>query len=246
MVSFIIYDEDAKRRSVYSEVVNRFLFSSSDYFKIYDFDEYNVKTIHALREIEGSRIYLLNIDSERPNGLDLARKIRNSGDFISPIILITAKKRRYIKDRLNNILYLDILEHDEDIVKNLLFSLTDAYKIATRNSVYTFAIFDEVYRVPYNDIYYIKKNNKDDSVTIYTKDDTYIHYITIKALEQELIQDPRFFKVHRSCIVNLYNVSSYDRKNNVIVFKDGTSIDLISRQKKSVLSNRLKEYSNTI
>lgn len=245
MASFIIYDHDYMRRETYIKIIKKFLYTNSDHYEIYEFDKYNSDVQEQIRKIEGPRIYLINVDVPGLSGLDLARRIRMKGDFISPIILLTEKDKSKLADNLQNILFLDLIELNDNIIKPLLISLKDAYRIVTRYCVYTFSVFDEVYRIPYNDIYYIKKNLNDDSVTIYTKDDSYLNYITVKGIEQSLEKDPRFFKAHRSCIINLYNVSTYDRKSNIVVFNNGMHTDLVSRHNKSILAEKLKEYSNT-
>lgn len=244
MVSFIVYDDDSSRRDLCSKVIKKFLFSTNDYYKIIEFDKYNFAISEKMKHIEGARVYIINVDVSGPNPLNIARKIREDGDFISPIILITNKNKTSVIDDIQNVLFLDIIEMDNNFISNMYNCLKNAHKIVTRHSVYTFSVFDEVYRIPYKDIYFIKKNLKDDSVTIYTKDDSYLHYITVKALEKMLKKDPRFFKAHRSCIINLYNVSSYDKKCNIVVFKNGMTVDLVSRQNKSILAQKLKEYSN--
>ncbi len=244
MVSFIIYDDDIHRRESYVKIIKRFLYTLRDKYKIYEYEKLDGNAQDELKRIEGARIYLINSDVENQSGLKLARGLRENEDFISPIIFLTAREKSELMDEIKNILFLDIIKIDDNIVQNLLSSLREAHRIVTRNSVYTFSSFDEVYRIPYNDIYYIAKNLNDDSVTIYTKDDTYLNYITIKKIEGVLKGDPRFFKSHRSCIVNLYNVSSYDKKSNVIIFNNGMKINLVSRQNKSLLSEKLKEFSN--
>lgn len=243
MVSFIIYDNDTYMRDLYVKIIKKFLYTSLDFYKIYEYDKYNIEVEESLNHIEGARIYVINIDVPGPNPLDIARKIRDRGDFVSPIILITNRDKKLLIENLKNILFLDIISQDDKIVTNLLKSLKDAHRIVTKHSVYTFSAFDEVYRIPYNDIYYIKKNLNDDSVTIYTKDDTYLNYITVKDIEKSLMGDPRFFKSHRSCIINLYNVSSYDRRCNIVVFNNGMKVDLVSRHNKSILAQKLKDIS---
>ncbi len=245
MVSFIIYDDDVCLRNLYNKIIKKFLYTTTEYYKIIEFEKYNFAISEKMKHIEGARIYIINVDVVGPNPLDLARKIREEGDFTSPIILVTKRYRASVIDDIQNVLFLDILEANKDFVENMLKCLKNAHKIITRHSVYTFSVFDEVYRIPYRDIYFIKKNLRDDSVTIYTKDDSYLHYITVKAIEKLLSKDPRFFKAHRSCIINLYNVSSYDRKCNIVVFKNGMTVNLVSRQNKSILAQKLKEYSNS-
>lgn len=246
MVSFIIYDDDKYRKELYMKTIKKFLYPTCDCYKIYEFESYNKETERELKHIEGARVYIIDLDVRGVDPLKIARKVRDNRDFISPIILISSRKKAELLDHLQNILFLDIISEDEKIINNLYKSLCDAYKIINRHSVYTFSIFDEIYRIPYEDINYIIKNINDDSVTIFTKDDTYIDYITVKKLETKLCRDPRFFKSHRSCILNLYNVSFYDRKNNTVVFKDGTKTDLVSRNNRAHLAKKLISEGDSV
>ncbi len=244
MLSFIIYEKDESRRMNYVKIIRNFFYKSKDNYKIYEFSEENSAMLETVRSIEGVRIFLINVDEDSGNGLKFAKRIRHDGDFISPIILLTSKEKETLVDKIQNVLFLDIVKIDDKLVKNLNVNFKEAFKIATRHSVYTFSIFDEVYRIPYNDIYYIMKNSKGDSVTIYTKDDTYTHYVSVKSLEKTLSNDIRFFKSHRSCIVNLYNVTSYDRKDNIVIFKNGSKINLVAKNKKGEMAKRLKNFVN--
>lgn len=157
---------------------------------------------------------------------------------------MTRKERTSIIDELKHILFLDLINVDKHFYEVFRESLYNAYKIITKYSVYSFSIFDEVYRIPYDDIYYIVKNFCDNSVTIYTKDDSYVNYVSVKGLDELLSRDARFFRTHRSCIINLSNVSSYDKRNNILIFKNGMTLDMISKKNKPILIERLKNFAN--
>lgn len=230
-------------RSLYTSIIKKFFYTRLDHYKIYEYDKYNSKMKEMITKIGGLKIYIINIDMVGPSPLEIARNIREV-DFINQIILVTGKDKRQVIDKLSNILFLDFISIDDNLIKSLYKSLRDAYRIATRYSAYTFCSFDEVYRILYKDIYYIEKNTNDDSVTIYTKDDSFINYVTIKSVKEALKEDIRFLKVHRSCIVNLYNISSYDKKNNTLVFNNGQSISLVSRNNKTLLIERLRDFNN--
>lgn len=242
MISFVIYERNKDKKDLYIKIIKKFLFDREDHYEIYDYDKYSSEVEEEINHIEGARIYLLNLDSPKDDACVMARRIRQSGDIISPIILLTAHEKSSFIDRLANTLYLDILTTDENIIGSLMSSLKEAHRIVTKYAVYSFSVYDEIFRIPFDDIYYIRKNLNDDSVTIYTKDDTYLNYITIKRIEEILARDPRFFKIHRSCILNIYNVSSYDRKNNVVIFNNGLHINLVSKYKKAALVHRLQEF----
>ena len=245
MISFITYDKNGELRELYSKVVKKFFYTSIDRYKIYEYDRINQETLNEIEHIEGVRIYILNLDTPGYDASKFARKIRSDGDLISPIILLTKRDKSEVVEELNNVLYLDLLQIDERLIFTLAGALRDAYDIVSRYSVYSFSIFDEIYRLPYNDIYMIKKNFKDDSVTIYTKDDTYTDYITIRGIESELASDLRFLKIHRSVIINLYKVIGYDKKSNTLSFCNGMTTNMISRHGKSILTTRLKNFGRS-
>lgn len=240
MISFIIFEANAYMRDVYVKVIKKFLYTARDYYKIHEFSDYNCQTWSKIKKIEGKRIYLISTNIRGINGFDLARRIREEGDVTSPIIMLIEKRKRPDIKNVKGTMLLNIIEQNDKLIKELLESIETAYKISTTYKVLTFSLFDEVYRVPYEDIYFIKKNIRDDTVTIYTKDDTYMYYKSIKKMSEQLNNDARFIRCHRSCILNIYKVSSYNTKDNIVTFDDGTTINLISREHKKELSERLK------
>ena len=57
-------------------------------------------------------------------------------------------------------------------------------------------------------------------------------------IENELKNDERFFRTHRSCIVNLNNISNVELKNSKIIFGK-KSTNLLARDKKNELKDKL-------
>ena len=49
--------------------------------------------------------------------------------------------------------------------------------------------------------------------------------------------DERFKMVHRSCIVNTDFVESYDWNNSVVILKDGTKVNYLSKKYKRDVQN---------
>lgn len=245
MVSFVLFEKDKRQRELYIKVIKKFLYTASNFYRIYEFDKYSKGTSESIRKIEGQKIYL--IDSEFPgkSGIEIAKIIRMKGDTVNPIILFADEDKKCENNFEKNTLILNVIYKSDDVVKELYESLVYAFEIISRYDALTFSSFDEIFRLPYDDIYYIEKNIHDDSVTIFTKDDSYLHYTTIRNLEKELKEDPRFLKTHRSCIINLYNISSYNRKENVVLFRNGLKTDLVCRSKKALLVDRI-EFTSKI
>lgn len=240
MINFILYENDIKLRRELISVIKRFFYNATQRYTIHYFNNKNDNVVGTISGIIGSKIYIIDID--KPNlGIEVSKMIRNFGDYISPILLLSSRKLETIVSKLNNIMYLDVIYKKKNLVNDVFMALNSAYKIVARNDVYTFSIFDELYRIPYDEIFMIIKNAGNDSVTIYSYDDSYQQYKTIKSVEDYLRKDPRFLKVHRSCILNLYNIVSYDRKNNTVLLKNGMKTCLISRNMRTILAKKLTD-----
>lgn len=246
MLSFIIFSSDIENQKLYIKILKKFLYVSYDFYKIYEYSEFNCFTWREVKKIDGKRIFLLSDDIYGISGFELARKIRKDGDFNSSIILITKPNQKYSLRNIKNTLILNVIEQNEKFIPELLESLQTSYCIATKNAALTFSVFDEVYRIPYEDIYFIEKNTNDDTVTIYTREDSYLYYISIKRLSEKLNHDSRFMLTHRSCIVNLYKIVCYNSKENQILFDNNMTTKLVCRMRKKSLTERLKKDSNLI
>lgn len=242
MITFVIYTNRKRERKVCSEIIERFLFARNDSYDIQLYDENDLNT-RMIKRTKGVKVFVLDIDM--PRGLELAKKIRLDGDLFSPIILLTDVININLVERLNNVLYLKIIRKSIDNTHDILVALREAYKIVTKYAVLSFTHFDETYRLAYDDICHIDKDVCCNSVTIYSIDDTYQDYMSIKEMQFKLKDDVRFYKSHRSCIVNVYNIASYDRRNNLIVFKNGLTTNLVSRSKRKGLIKRLEEIDGS-
>lgn len=240
MVSFIVFESNDNYRDLYVKVIKKFLYSSLDYYEIHEFKKFDNKTIENLDKINGKKIYIIDAELKGINGLELGRKIRMAGDYESPIIVTYPSEYKLKAKDIANIQILSLIEQDKDEIKSLYISISEAYKIVTRGEALTFSSFDEIRRIPYDDIYYIEKTYKDDCVTIYTKDDSCMKYITMKEFRDLLEHDTRFFYCSRSLIINLYKVSSFDCKYNTVVFDNGATTNQVSSKYKPMLKERLR------
>ena len=241
VISFIIISENNVLTDLLIKIVKRFLYGSNDYYRVHDFSSYNSTTWSKICKIEGKRIYLISSELTKVNCFDLDRKIREDLSVIDPIILVTPKSKKISIKRSNGALILEIIEQNRQFVKDMFIALESAYKVSNKILTLSFSSFDEVYRLPYDDIYYIEKDINDDTITIYTKDDTYTHYSSIKKMAIKLSDDIRFFKIHRSCIINIFKVCSFNCKSNIITFDNGMTINLVSKDRKKEFINRLKK-----
>lgn len=238
MINFVLYEDGKEMRERYKKIILKLIGPNNNNFKIIEIDKYNQEAEKKLSNIVGNKIYLLDVEVPGKSGLDLARKIRNDGDWDSQIIVITSHEQYSNIGYTSKLLMLDFISKYSNIEKELKETLGVAVGIFTKQKSITFTLNGELYQIPYNQILYIEKSLNNNNCKIVTNDGEYFTRDTIQHLEEILSNDQRFMKTHRSCIVNLSNVSSIDLANNIIFFPN-KQIDLIARNKKRELKERL-------
>lgn len=238
MINFILYEDSPKMRERYKKAILKLIGSNNKNYKIIEMDKYNEENEKKLNNIDGYKIYLLDIEVPGKSGLDLARSIRNNGDWDSQIIVITSHEQYSNVGYTSKLLMLDFISKYSNIEDELRNTLNLALDIFTHHKSLSFFLNGEIYQIPYNQILYIEKSLNNNNCKIVTHESEYCTRDTIQNLEKVLCSDHRFMKTHRSCIVNLNNISSVDLSRNIIFFND-KQIDLISRNKKKELKERL-------
>ena len=232
MINFIIYEPNQMIRDQYEMIILSFVGMREERFRVFDYLDYD-----SFKST--NNIYIIS-DSDIANALKIVSNIRDKGDWKSQIIVISKLRNSNLKLLMNKLLVLDYIDINNDYRNSLKEDLYIAYNILIRNKTLNFSLNSEINKIKYSNILYIEKNNNQNYCTIHTIDNDYIIKETITSLEKKL--DPTFFmKIHRSCIVNLYNIEQYNYYENVIYFINGDQTDLISRDKKQILKGRLIE-----
>ena len=234
MINFIINEINKLKRENYEMIILNFIGIREDQFKVYDYNKFKNNNGNI-------NIYILSSDNFK-NVLKTAKEIRKKDQFQSQIIAISNLNNINKKDLINDLLILSYIDNNDDIKEKLKDSLSRGYKILTEGKTLTITINKEISKIPYNNILYIEKSNNQNYCNIYTKDKVFTTNNTIINLEKEL-DSAYFLKTHRSSIVNIHNIDHYNSIDNIIYFDKNENIktDLISRDKRSILKNRLIE-----
>ena len=241
-MNFILYEEDAVYLNTHEEVITKVMASSKMDYKIHKILEYkdNV-TMPYLESITGNRIYILDVEVPGKNGIDLARSIRKSGDWTSPIIIVTSHDEFKVVGFTGKILMLDFISKDKLMQKNLTDTLKLALEIIHNKPTYNFSFKGDYFSLPYDEILYFEKNLRDNSSIVVCENDDYIIRKTISEIADELV-DTIFFKTHRSCIVNLNKVKKINYDDGIIYF-NGLKVDLLSRNNKKTLKEKMAQLN---
>ena len=232
MINFVIYENELELKNCYEMIILNILGNKQENFKIINYlDEYQKNCDRNIYILSSKDIF---------ETLDIAKKIRDSGDWTSQIIIISNLEKEDNSIFSNRLLILDYIDYNDNINESLKRAICVAYKILTKNKTLNFRFNGETYRIPYQNILFIEKGNNLNYCTIYTKhDNQYIIKDTINNLEEKL-DSAYFMKTHRSCIVNLYNILYYNYADNIIKFKN-KEIDLIARERRQILKSTLIE-----
>lgn len=161
-------------------------------------------------------ILLLDIEMGKMDGVTMARKIRENNDTVQ-IVFITGYSD-YISEGYE-VAALHYLM--KPVKEEKFFSVLDraAEKVSKNEKVLNFEISGEMVRVPIYQIRYADVFG--NYVTIHALSDITVK-MTLSELEKQL--DERFYRVGRSAIINLTQISRVTKTE--IKLSDGTAISL--------------------
>ncbi len=231
MINYIICTDNDKKIQLYKKIINNYMNNKNCNYKIIINTEENIKNI------VGKNIYFLDINES----INLAKEIRYNGDWDSQIIVTLNnhnKSNNIDLFKLKKLFAFDVLFNYDNWLEKIKMYLDINYNILNRNKTLCYKYCNEIFIVSYNDINYIEKNLGDNYSTIVTDKNKYIINLSINKLMEIFNNDSRFYKCHRSCIVNINNIIGYDITNNIIKFCN-ENINLVSRDRKKELESIL-------
>lgn len=235
MLNFIVVDDIEFFRRQVSNTILQFSFNIDNEIYKYVFDEYNEGFKKISKAKLENKIYVLDIETKKSNGIEEARKIRKF-DKECKIIFLTLYENTYSGNLLRSKLNFYFVSKTENIGLNnaLLNCFKNIYNSIKSNEKLLLIQNSLLYNIKYDDIYYIKSEFGESIIQTKTKS------ITIKkSLSSLLTKLPDFFfQCHRSYIVNLKNVIFIGKK---IIFADGKEIDKISKYRKKMLVEAFKK-----
>ena len=235
MINFIIYEDEEYFYNLYKDIIHKFMGHSDDYYKIYKFTEYSDKLLDFIKNLSGQNIYILDIEVKGKSGLDLAREIRNYKRTSDDQIIIATAHQDLVENAFHKkLLMVDFISKFDDLEENLISSLRESYVTFNENKFLSYKQDGEIIRIPYKDILFIEKDKYDDCLYIETNDNKFKYKGSISKIEKLLDGDKRFFKSHRSCIVNIFKITKLNTTIPIIYFNNKYT-NCLSRDKKKEL-----------
>ena len=222
MINIAICDDDALSLEIIRDII-------ADYAECH-YDDFHIETFpgafdlsEAIEQSGSFDIYLLDIIMPLENGMELAQKLRATGDRGK--IIFVSSSMDFILDSFGVRAFQYILK---PVDRNKLFNILDASieELKRENSI-TIEVKarDGYHRISPEYIYYVESVNR---VLIYhLKDKSQVETTTIRISFSEsmtpLLQDRRFILAGSSLLINLSAVEAMDKgyirmKNGVDLF----------------------------
>ncbi len=183
--------------------------------------------------------YFLDIDlGSEITGLDLAKQIR-SLDPLASIIFITSHSEMLRLTFTYHVEALDFIMKDEmlSIKEKVLNALKKAHqkynKIGIQPELHYFPLRhgEFVKNIEMGSIMFFKVSNIAHKITLHTTQGIYEYYDSLNTVEEF---DSHFFRTHRSYVINIKNISKFDKKQKQVIMKDGSICPVAFRRVKSL------------
>ena len=229
MINFIVVDDNKKFLDIIMDVITKVMMHNKFIYKTHFFNEYDSDFYDVMNSSLSNKIYILDIETKNSSGIDVARKIRKH-DIDSIIIFATVHNEAGLVLLKDDLMFLTFLCKFDDFENKLFSSINKALEyIHHRISI----VFDDrgtIYTIPYNDILYVTKDSSDRKSVIVTGNNEYRIGLSLKEIVK--LCENRFIQTHRSCFVNMDRVRVVRKREGIIEFDNGESIDLLSNMYK--------------
>lgn len=241
MIKFVLYDNEEETFETTSKIINNSMMEFDCDYRIEKFTGYNKKLEELISKDDTAKIYILDIEVPGVNGMTLASKIRKH-DWNSIIIFLTIHEDYKINALVERLMMLDYVCKKEHFNEQLNKSIKTAIKVLGKNEKLLRYKFNSItHRIAINQILYITKVPLNKKCYIHTLNNEKFEIGgTIGKVKQQLGKE--FKQSHKSCLVNVENVKLVDACNNIIVFKNGKSIDLLSTRMRKEFEEYVLNY----
>lgn len=240
MLKIFVCEDNKEQRERFTKIIE-------DVILIEDYDmEVTLATenpndiIECISEASTSGLYFLDVDLKSSmNGIELAKRIREYDPRGFIVFVTTHAEMSYltfiykveamdyiIKDNYNNIKER-IHQCIADANKKYSAKATDIQKI------FSIKVDDKIINIEYNKILFFETSPTIHKVIVHAVDRQVEFYAKMKAIEEQL--DERFYRCHKSYIVNKDNIKEVDLSNRCIHMINGEECLISTRMLKGLM-----------
>lgn len=234
MLRFIICDDEKEAQESVSLAIAKVMMPYDYDYRISKFTGYDEELQEVIKDDKDEKVYLLDVEMPKVSGLEIASEIRESGDWKSMILFVSAHPE--CKDDIfhQRLMAIDFISKYYQYEKRLEESLNKVMDIYSSENALTFNYDYITYRIPISKIIYIEKATGDKKCIIMTESKKkYEITSTLKELKKKLPKE--FYQTHKACIVNTKRIEYVDYVENIIKFYNEEITKLLSSRSKKGL-----------
>lgn len=243
MIEVVIVDDMVEVQKIIKEIIIFEFKKRKISIETYCFERFDNNFWKIVKDSH-YKLFILDIEVPGMNGIDAARKIRDF-DLKSDILFLTnfdtiKNKNSILFSTIKPLSFLNKRNIKQDLSEVIKY-VSKIFKNENNNKKYIkFKYKLEIYQILESEIDFLEVNKINHKIVVHKSNQEIIQTdTTIQTIEKFLNHDT-FFKTHRSCIVNLKNITKIDYKNNTIIFLSNNTTQLLSRNRKQKLKDRLK------
>ena len=242
MIEVVIVDDIEYFRDLIKKILVQEFQKERIDINIFQFEGFN-KNFWKIATTKKYKLFILDIEVNDINGIDVARKIRTF-DIRSDIIFITAYdtikyKNLILYSTIKPLSFINKKNIKIDLIEKISYIKQMISEEPCNDNKINFKNKNKSYQLTEKNIDFFEVNKINHKIIIHTIDSVFEVDNTIQNIEVKPDKN-KFIKTHRSCIINLLNVKQVDYKNSSIIFYSENKTKLLSRNKKKELKNRLK------
>ncbi len=232
MINFIIVEDINRFLKRTENVIERLMMKNQFDYKVHTYTEFDDRFNKMMNSSIPNKIYILDVVTPNNSGIDVARKIRKE-DVNSVIIFMTAHDELGTALAKRQLLALTMVSKFDDFEIELYESIEKALEVIGKRRVIKVQDNSSVYIIQVKDILYITTDSVDRKIIIKTSNDNYRLNKTLTEVKE--LVGKALIQTHRSCLVNEDRIVKVDKKNSIIKFDTGDTIDMLSSNFKKEL-----------
>ena len=236
MIDVVICEDNTVLLTQIEELVKNYGIKKKINIRTHKFTDINNNLIELIK-LPRPKIYILDVELSSTSGLDVATRVRRSGDWNS-VIIINSGHSEYIEDAFKRrVQVLDYILKYGDFLGRLYKTLHNAFhslnfNVKSREEQQ----FEEMFEP--DKINYIEKITHSNRCIVNFTNNTQIEVEkNLNTFLEKLEGD--FEHTHKSCIVNLRNASFINFREGYITFYSNSTLTLLSKNYKRDIKRKL-------
>ncbi|AOR25025.1 LytR/AlgR family response regulator transcription factor [Clostridium taeniosporum] len=240
MLSIMVCEDDTEQRTRITKYIEDSIMIENLDMEIVLSTESPEETIEYLKKNTISGLYFLDVDlNSNINGIKLAEMIREYDPRGFIVFVTTHAEMSYLtfmyKVEAMDYIIKDNYETVKERIHECILNAHKKYssKVTEMQKNFTIKVEDKIINIEYSKILFFETSNIIHKVLIHAVDRQIEFYAKMKDIESKL--DERFYRCHRSFLVNKDNIKEIDRSNRVVHMINGQECLVATRLLKGLL-----------